>query len=508
MRPIYKSALFLTILVLSLNLALLAYAYFAAGSEYVFGGLLFNPLDGNSYLAKIQQGFNGSWRFTLPYECDPGQGAHILLYYLFLGHMAHLFGVSILFSFHFARLVNSIIMIFSLAVFIQKVIPDQTWAQRALWVTGLGSGMGWFVLPAGILTADTWLAEAYPFLSTIANPHFPLGLAIFLVVLTLILEDDRWRNAIAVGILSLLLAIIQPFMVVTALLVVFLLTVDRFFRMKRIQVKCLSFIMAGGLPYLIYQYWIITADPILVQWMAQNQTPAPALWDLLISLSPVLIFALIALIRYAKLDSTHKSILAIWLVTSILLAYIPFTLQRRFLAGVYVAGALLAVLGIMTYASRVRMTMWLFRIALFLSLPGTVLALVISLFGISMHSPALYLTRTEANALSWLKNNTPQGSLVLASPELGGFLPAWSGNCVIYGHPFETIDAEIKKTALVSYLSGERNPRIMEQIQNHSGPVYLFYGPREATYGPKNIYNKALEVFSSDEVTIFRIDSD
>jgi len=59
----------------------------AAGSEFVFGGFLLNPVDGYSYLAKMLQGFQGSWRFHLPYAADPGQGAYIFGFYLFLGHL-------------------------------------------------------------------------------------------------------------------------------------------------------------------------------------------------------------------------------------------------------------------------------------------------------------------------------------------------------------------------------------------------------------------------------------
>ncbi|GAJ13644.1 unnamed protein product, partial [marine sediment metagenome] len=35
------------------------YAAGVSGSEYIFGGFLFNPIDGNSYLAKMRQGWEG-----------------------------------------------------------------------------------------------------------------------------------------------------------------------------------------------------------------------------------------------------------------------------------------------------------------------------------------------------------------------------------------------------------------------------------------------------------------
>ena len=55
------------------------WAWAAAGEAHVFGGLLFNPIDGNTYLAKAYQGFEGDWRFRLPYTAEPGGGAYINL---------------------------------------------------------------------------------------------------------------------------------------------------------------------------------------------------------------------------------------------------------------------------------------------------------------------------------------------------------------------------------------------------------------------------------------------
>ena len=44
----------------------------------------------------------------------------------------------------------------------------------------LGLGLGWLALPFGGVPSDFWVAEAYPFLSSYANPHFPLSLALLL----------------------------------------------------------------------------------------------------------------------------------------------------------------------------------------------------------------------------------------------------------------------------------------------------------------------------------------
>ncbi len=52
------------------------YAFQAGSAEFDFGGFLINPTDGHSYLAKMQLGFQGGWKFALPYTAEPGEGAY------------------------------------------------------------------------------------------------------------------------------------------------------------------------------------------------------------------------------------------------------------------------------------------------------------------------------------------------------------------------------------------------------------------------------------------------
>ena len=69
-------------------------AALVGGPQRVFVGFLFNPIDGATYLAKMYEGLMGQWRFTLPYTAEPGQGAYLFLFYLFLGHLARWTGLS------------------------------------------------------------------------------------------------------------------------------------------------------------------------------------------------------------------------------------------------------------------------------------------------------------------------------------------------------------------------------------------------------------------------------
>ncbi len=93
----------LVVLALAVPYAL-AYAVPAsAGASRVFAGALFNPLDGQSYLAKMRLGWGGAWTFNLPYTPEAMPGAFIFTYYLFLGHLARLTGLGLELVYHLAR---------------------------------------------------------------------------------------------------------------------------------------------------------------------------------------------------------------------------------------------------------------------------------------------------------------------------------------------------------------------------------------------------------------------
>ena len=86
-------------------------AWIATPADAHFTGLIFNPQDGGSYLAKMRQGYDGSWLFHLVYTPEPHMGAHIYLYYLALGHLARWLGLSLPVIYHVARLLSGIAML-------------------------------------------------------------------------------------------------------------------------------------------------------------------------------------------------------------------------------------------------------------------------------------------------------------------------------------------------------------------------------------------------------------
>ena len=89
----------------------------------------------------------------------------------------------------------------------------------------------------------------------------------------------------------------------------------------------------------------------------------------------------------------------------------------------------------------------------------------------------VYSTDVEqVQAFEWMNENTPKDALVLAGPDTGLFLPAYTGRRVLYGHPFETVNASDQKQLvldLLQYDHREVSPNVLADID------LIFAGPRE-----------------------------
>ncbi|HEX7557065.1 MAG TPA: hypothetical protein VF338_10610, partial [Leptolinea sp.] len=169
--------------------------FFTAGSKYIYSGVVFNPIDGYTYLAKMQIGMSGDWFFTLPYSAQPGEGRLLYPFYITAGQIFQKINIPVAVSFNLLRLAAFGILIYILArlatvLFDGKSIP----IGAAFLLLSVGGGLGWVLLPFGKFGADFWVAEAFPFLSGLANPHFPLALG--LMVFSLLfsrLPENGWR---------------------------------------------------------------------------------------------------------------------------------------------------------------------------------------------------------------------------------------------------------------------------------------------------------------------------
>ena len=482
---IYLS-IFILILLLVVGLPYL-YAWQAGGETHVFGGFFINYQDGQSYLAKMRQGYMGRWTFTLPYTAEPGEGTFLHMFYLFWGHMARILNLPLLLTLHLSRILGAVIL--SLVLFqFSGYMFEQPWQRwTAFLLASLGSGLGWLGLPFGLLTADFSVPEAFPFSTLYAYSHLSFGMAIQLwLMMKITTRKLTWLFGLQLIVLGILIALISPFALTVVFFVISAVIAWRFFLREDWQSVFWNTVVLGiaSGPIMVYYLWLTYSHPVLANWSAQNLTISPPAWDVLLALSPALLLGFWGAWLVLKQRSAQKQLLPIWLLSCLLLVYIPFSLQRRFLMGLYIPAAFLAVVAITWLVERYQRAKRIVLIALFtLSSITNLLILLISVSAVQNLEPLAYFSADELQAVRWLESQEQNNAIVISSPEVALIIPVYSDARVVYAHPYETVDAEVQEGKVEDFFSGGVSASRADAFFDQNQITFVFYGPREKEMG-------------------------
>jgi hypothetical protein len=481
-------------------------AVVSTDSNSVFGGFLLNPKDGNSYLAKMEEGYQGDWLFTLPFTPEKGDGQPLFLFYIFLGHLARWLHISSIIMFHFIRVAAAGFLLWTIWKFATCLFPGEpSKADLFFTLAALGSGMGWVLFAFGIPTSDLWVAEAYPFLSMYVNPHFPLGLGLMLWIF--MITNDQAKRAKRLGIIpiGLVLSVVLPFGVVIVAIVLGIHWIWNCFSKATFNIPLEVLALLPGIAWVVIQYWVTIKDPMLAVWNIQNVTPAPLIWDWIISFSPVLILFFFAVNKEKTEESTAIwRVMLIWAATATIIQVIPFSLQRRFLLGFYFPLAAYAVQAIFLVRKKTRRL--LVPVVLSISIATNLIVLVLGFYAVKTQAPELFFPFSDNLAYAWIRENTPLDSVILCSPETGGRIPGRTGRRVVYGHEYETVNAITSLNGVQTYWADPMSDQ-SEQWAVKNQVDYVFLGQQEKTLLGEKIINPGKVVYENSEVTIYQFSS-
>ncbi|MCA9930357.1 MAG: hypothetical protein KC419_17860, partial [Anaerolineales bacterium] len=119
--------------------------YLSTPPGTIYTGLIMNPEDAQTYWAKMLQGFDGNWLYTIPFTPESHNGALVGVFYVWLGHVARWLGMSLTAVWHAARFIADILLFLTIFAFITAFTPSRRTRWTAYLLTLFGSGLGWML---------------------------------------------------------------------------------------------------------------------------------------------------------------------------------------------------------------------------------------------------------------------------------------------------------------------------------------------------------------------------
>jgi asparagine N-glycosylation enzyme membrane subunit Stt3 len=236
-------------------------------------------------------------------------------------------------------------------------------------------------------------------------------------------------------------------------------------------------------------------------WSAQNQTPSPPPLDYVLGYGLLLILAFFGVRAAWKRRSIYDVLLIVWIVLTLPMLYAPIPLQRRLALGLHIPIGLLAAWGV-TELVRAR---WPRRVLIGVTLLTSIFLELTLFAGAAGRDPHIYLTTNEYAALQWLEQHASPEAVVLSSPEMGGFVPAFAGQRVVYGHPYETVNARQREQEVKGFFAGTLD---RAGLLHEYDVAFIIVGPRERALGQIDPAALPLEeTFTAGDVKVYRVTS-
>jgi hypothetical protein len=468
----------------------------------VFSGFVytFTFYDILSYLAKMRDGFDGGWFYTNPFTTEDVKPVFLFIFYIALGHLARLTGLSLVVAYHLSRVALGVFLLAAVDRMIRRFPWHGPTRLLAYALVFFGGGFGGLLHWSGIepVPLEFMQTEAFVFQSMLSYPHFVLTLALMVWMLT-----DAWqlgrgeRRAVSLAasaVAAFVLAWVHPRPLLTVVLVSLLAAFwggsRKFWTLRPWAIFVFVVLVAAMGPMLV-SLITVRADPMWTEW-SKTETLSASPWKYLVAYGLLWPLALMGLTRAARREEPWAPLLGSWLIVGSLLPFVPIAAQGRLVIGWNIPLALLAgyALGEMVLpgiprgpAILARATPALTALLIVILSLSALAYLGLGVRRVLVGSFPGYYSQDRAEAMAWLEANTNPEDPVLASVLSGMFIPAFAGNRVVQGHWAETFDPEIKAKKIGRIFdastSGEHRAELLEELRVR----YLLYGQWEREMG-------------------------
>ncbi len=487
--------------------------------------------DVDSHLAKMWQGSRGEWDYHLLFTHETHTGLPLVQsFYVLLGAIAHITPFSLPLVFHITRFGMTVGLVLALWIFASHFFekPSERWLATLFGTVAVGCS--WFLLfispemVSSVGPIEFWLIDAFNLLGALYMPHFAAAIILQIVI---VLSYEHWvrgnhnRQFVILTVALGLESIVQPYGILLLIPLLSLLTAYHVLRAKRISLqRALWLIIPFGIhsSLVLYQYIVLSSDPVWASFTAQNITLSPPVIYYLLGYLPFLIPIGFGLKGLALLSTDDRWVVPIlWVVLVAILLYAPLPTQRRYLLGVQTPLAILAAVGwsrsiLPRFKMRRRplITIVYFTIAS-IALIGIIVANASSLSTPEKSLNAFYQP-DEVRGFAWLRDHAAASELLVTTFDQsgkgsGGKLVAATGMRVFIGHWIETAHFDEKMAQVKDFYDLTTSDNERQAFLKQIDAAYIWYDDYARQLGRWNPADASYltSVFTSNGVVIYHV---
>jgi hypothetical protein len=449
----WRRVVIMVFIVMGVTLVPYIYGYATTPSDKVYTGIRLNNFpDTNSYLSWIEQGreLKPLFKQLNSSELQPALLFHPIFFAT--GVIARILSFPNVVAYHTVRFAAGVIFLligyYFLAHFVEK---QQRFFSFIMFATA--SGLGWLIFPS----ADITQIEATNFLNLYESLLNPISLAVMLLIFLQFIKsgpNSFKKQFVLLALLSNLLILIHSydFIVVAAVLGVYSFYVFWSSRSRQI-VRLYLYMIAVSFPAALWQVYVLQHNPVLGVWATlQSHVPFfPSLAFYAIGGGLPLILTFIAfgfIIEREQFD--RYSFLVIWLAAAVFLLFNPIfgQFQRKLSIGLFIPLNILASIGLAYAFEPIKLWPRLRKI-----LVGIVVLVMtftnfyvmwVDILYLRADSSPLYISRTQQQAMAWVKERISEDQVLLTGAGMGNLIPGQTGKAVYLGHYDQTVNFNSK----------------------------------------------------------------
>lgn len=485
------------------------------------------PEDSLGYLSWSEQAAHGALLFKVKYTAVPQSAFLFHPFFLICGWAGRLFSADLGLIHLIAKEVGVVLFFLLFYKYTDYLELTDFQTVVASILIGVSSGVGGVFALMGVADklpfkpADLWIPELSTYRSLLWNPLFPYSLLLMLLVIYQIdrgsrqeRQSDMWLAGLTAGVAALVHPYSQPLLLAFAAIVIAV----------RVREHWLSYLVRYCLPLLpidVYLLLLSEFQPVVSQHNSRGAMISPSVPALLAGFGvPLLILLLGFAVKHGQWLEKYWQ-LVLWFLLSFVFAYLPFWFQRKLILGSHIPLCILAAVSLDVLLSRIsllRQCNWLASVAA-VAITPFLIATPIYLFtsdraaAVQANSKgAYYISDDLVNGLKYLKQCTKPDDLVLANFPTSRFIPAYSGNRVLWGHWAMSVDFEQRKDWYQALFNKNQNwyDEQRSRVFWSTGIVYVFADQdikqsiEDSPWKWDVILRHSERVFQNDTVTIYK----